>query len=112
MDAFSPCGQRGTSLRGFQAHEARPALADRLVPELEEGRPARLQRLREQLHPGLGGCAVALAVVAAPAGEHAVLPVRVSALRARHDVVDRELRSPGSRAAVLAGVPVAPEEVA
>src|SRR5690349_8754419 len=100
MPAFSPRGWRGTSARrsgGFQAHETRPALADGLVRDLEEGRPTRLVGQREQLHPGLGRRAVALPVVAAPAGEHAVLPARAPALRTRHDVVDRELRTAGSR---------------
>ena len=76
-----------------------------MLLELPAGRPDRRQRQR---HPGLARRAAALAEVARRAGGDDVLPRRAPALRARDDVVERQL---AAMPAILAGEAVAQEQV-
>ena len=61
------------------------------------------------MHPGLGYCFAALAVVAALAGTHQVVPGVRSGLAARDYVVQRQVAR--AHAAVLAGIIVADEDL-
>src|SRR4029077_11363838 len=70
-------------------------------------------RRPDQPHARLAQQTVALPPVAAPAGDHLVLPaVGGTPARGRNDVIDGELRRRHSLPAVLAGAIVAKEEVA
>ena len=55
------------------------------------GRPLGATRVANQVHAGLLGRAPALAPVARDAAGDDVLPVLASALRDRHDVVERQV---------------------
>jgi MFS family permease len=79
-----------------------------VVPELVR---ARYVGLGHRVHAALAGQAVALAQVAAGAGGEDVGPGRPPAARARHQVVEGELVGRKRPLAVLAGEPVAQEDV-
>src|SRR5271154_7467431 len=64
-----------------------------------------------QLQTSFFGGAIALAIVAGVAGRHQILPGRAPAARARHDVVEGEFGSRQGRAAELASVAVAQQNV-
>ena len=75
------------------ADELRPAFDPQLVSRVQRV-PRRLDRLLAQSHSGLLGRAVGLPLVARQAGQHAVVPPRLTALGPRHDVVDRQFLAP------------------
>src|SRR4051794_23298882 len=65
----------------------------------------------EERHAGLGGRLVGLAQIARRTGRDDVLPVRMAAPRARHDVVESQAAGGQAQAAVLAGEAVAQVDV-
>ena len=71
------------------------------------------ERLRafEQSHAGFFGQMIALAVVAAFAASHEIVPTRSAAARFGNDVVKRKFRGYVNASAILASVMVAPEDV-
>ena len=68
--------------------------------------PPRLCRPSDQAHSRLHGCTPALASIAIPTAAHHVLPRTPSALRARNDVIEIQLRAWHAMATVLTGVRV------
>jgi hypothetical protein len=105
----SPRRERGQAY-GLQAHETRPALADRLVPEPKKGQARLRGARRASSRPGpacgcaCGGCSAGGRARSSPSscGRPA------SAARCGRSTA----RGAGPRAAVLAGLAVAAEEVA
>src|SRR6185436_1860652 len=77
-----------------------------------EGQVLRRCWRAAQHHAGFHWRFAALAVVAALAGRHAVLPARHTAARARKDVVERQVLAPWHRATILARVAVAEKDTA
>src|SRR5690242_10072871 len=71
----------------------------------------RLQRPVARIEPAFGRHAVAFAQVAARAGGDDVLPRRMAAARARHDVIEGEVVRRKAVAAILADEAVAQEDV-
>ena len=67
----------------------------------------RLARLTHQRHVSLVGGTAAFAMVAVAASGHDIIPSRLPAARARHDMIDRELAAAGLGAAVLACLAIA-----
>src|SRR5690606_12948061 len=92
------------------ADEARPAGAELAAPDAHDRRPARADRAGAQAHAGLARRPVGLHAVARAAGRHAVLPRGRPAARAGHDVVDRQPLLARLLAAVLAAPAVAAVE--
>ncbi len=68
-------------------------------------------RLSHQLHPGFRGRLVAFAAVARMAAGDEVLPCREAPAGSRDDVVERELARSQDRAAVLAGIAIAQQDI-
>src|SRR5262245_7935003 len=79
---------------------------------IEDRAALRLFGLADQAHVGLPRRPAALAHVAGDAGAHDVLPCALTALAARDDMVQAQLRRRELLAAVLALVVVAREDVA
>ena len=84
-----------------------PEHADQVAAGVEVVGP----RLARKFQSGLFGGAVALAVVAAVAAGDEVVPRALPAARARHHVVERQLRRRQAVAAELAGIAVAQQDV-
>ncbi|MCU1268946.1 MAG: hypothetical protein JWN74_240 [Acidobacteriaceae bacterium] len=68
-------------------------------------------RLTHQLHTGFGGHLISLAAVAGMATRDQVFPTRGPASRARHYMVQRQLTRRQKFSAILAGIPVAQQNV-
>src|ERR1700704_4306682 len=83
-----------------------PGRGDGWAGDVNEDLRAGRARGVARMHPGLPWQPVPLTPVAGRAGGDDVLPARGAALRARDDVIDRQV---GARAAVLAGPAVARE---
>src|SRR4051812_22480830 len=105
----------GSGSRRLAAEVRRPALGDARRGELDEEDGLRRPGKRLQLHPELLEQAVALAEVTGSTGRDDVLPHRLSALRARHHVVERQpaVRRPAVDAApAIAGEQRFPRDLA
>src|SRR5574341_1838027 len=73
--------------------------------------PPRLHGLPNQPHPGFFRRSAAFPVVAAPAGRDDILPRLPSTLGNGHDVIEGELLRPVLMFTILAGIPVAGEDI-
>ena len=78
---------------------------------MEHRSPLRSLRLVQELEPGLGRRAIALAAVARHAGANDVFPRRLAAAITRDDVVEIEVLAIKFVATILAGVVIALEDV-